>query len=98
MKIAFKPMETTIPNLYDQIAIEMKLPVTDDVRYDCTKVNVSKDIMDAIFSYYKKHGLDEGSLSMTWVCYGPKAVDELGESTVELEEGWYTRNDSTGDD
>lgn len=80
---------TTIGNFYDQIAIAQKLPITYDVRYDCRKVNVAKNIQENIFDYYKKLGTSASDMGMLWICYGPKVNEDLKQDEVELEEGWY---------
>lgn len=93
MKTKVVQKHTTIPNLYDCIAIKMDLPIADDVRYDCTKICVANNIQEEIFDYYRRMGKDEMSIGMMWVCYGPKAIDSLEDDEVEVEEGWYMRDE-----
>ena len=88
-RIKVSGTKTSIGTLYDVIAVAMNLPVNDDARYDCSKVNVAKNIQENVFEYYKDSGMNEESVCMLWLCYGPKAVDYLADDEVELKEGWY---------
>ena len=78
----------TIPVLYDRIAIALGLS-TDKAHYDCTKIEVSQQIQDEVFSYYKKENIDPATIGMWWVCYGPKTNDSLQATQVLVQEGWY---------
>lgn len=93
MKTKVIQKHTTIPNLYDNIAMKLGLPLADDVRYDCTKICVANNIQEEIFAYYEKMGKSKQDIAMMWLCYGPKAIDELEDDEVEVEEGWYIRDE-----
>lgn len=74
----------SITNLYELVAINLGIDVNEKTRYDCTKICVSQDIRDKIFSKSE----DTIGLSMSWVIYGPKAIDNLPYRTVEVEDGF----------
>lgn len=78
----------TIPVLYDRIAQSLGLP-TDKAHYDCTKIEVSCEIQDQVFSYYKKEKIPPEMISMWWLNYGPKINDSLQATQVLVQEGWY---------
>ena len=74
----------SITSLYDLVAKTMGITVIDNTRYACTKICVSQDIQDKIFdSYWEKI-----AISMAWLNYGPKAIEDLPYRTVEIEDGF----------
>lgn len=84
----------TISTLYDRIAESLGLS-TKDVKYACSKVCVSHKIMEEVYSYYiTEQKADKDSVNMWWVCYGPKAVDYLKDRTVQVEDGWITKENN----
>ncbi len=77
-----------LDELYDNIAEKFGYQ-SRDLHYDCTKISVTKPVLDQVFSYYKeRRGADEGSIAMMWVCLGPKA-DLPGDGwEARIEEGF----------
>lgn len=76
-----------ITELYDRVAKQLGFNPTVS-RYNCTKITVAKNIADNIFDYYKDQGVEESSVGMTWVIYGPKAVETLDHNEIEIEDGF----------
>ena len=51
--------------------------------------------MEEVYSYYiTEQKADKDSVNMWWVCYGPKAVDYLKDRTVQVEDGWITKENN----
>lgn len=87
-KIVIKDANCSIGELYNRIAVTLGLN-PDEIRYNCTKVLVSPIIQEEIFAYYENKGITSDSYAMSWVCFGPKAVDTLDGYEVIVEDGWY---------
>jgi hypothetical protein len=73
-----------IVDLYEMMADAIEGKSFD--HYDCTKIEVGKEIFNRIEDYYIERGMDRASFGMMWVCYGPKASLEGYE--VQVEPGW----------
>ena len=89
-KVIINTPVTSITGLYDAVAMAMgKNP--DNCRYDCTKIRCAMNFFDEIEEAYKATGSSDyiSAFGMHWVCYGPKAVEELKSGEVEVEEGFF---------
>lgn len=81
----------SITALYDRIAMALGLPHGDNVHYNCTKIEVSVHLQDEVFAYYKEvQKAEADSIAMWWVCFGPKATENLEENEVRVQDGWYS--------
>lgn len=80
----------SITNLYDMVAVLLGQD-SEKCHYDCTKLEVSTDIVDAIEATYRD-GADNDDWKMTfgmhWCCFGPKVNEELPKNTVEVYDGF----------
>ena len=86
IKIESKP--TGIVNLYDIVAKQLGHDRTK-CHYDCTKIEVSEDIAQAIEDAYNDGTSDwKMTFGMHWCCFGPKENKELPDSTVRIEPGF----------
>lgn len=84
----------SIMELYNRIALAASVMPKDVKTYDCKKVCVSPKIQEEVFTYYKEEEkIEQMSISMWWVCYGPKATEDLTNHEVKVEDGWYTLED-----
>lgn len=76
-----------IQTFYDLIAKRLGHdPKT--VRYNCTKINVSKLVQDQIFAFYEDEGWSQEAISQAWVCYGPKTSLKDDECIAEVIPGF----------
>jgi hypothetical protein len=76
--------------LYDNIARACKKNPNDPaLRYDCTKIRVSRSIQDAIFDHMRENGANETEIGSAWVRYGPKADEELPDGTAIVEPKFF---------
>lgn len=88
--IVIDVVEESITELYDRVAVAMGKEVSDDLNYDCKKIEVSKDIADAIERRYS----DTMSFSMAWLCFGPKVNEDLKNGEVLVDEGFFILPDA----
>lgn len=91
----------SIVKLYEAVAKELgeKNWNAENIRFDCTKINVAKNIYNAMESSaveefgYKHRAEDiQTEFAMLWCMSGPKAIDGLGTNEVEVEEGFICFN------
>jgi hypothetical protein len=89
-EVIIDKMPTGITHLYDMVAEKLGHDPSK-CQYDCTKIEVAKNLADAIEECYNPHdGTNDWPLtfSMHWCCFGPKENDELLNSTVVVEDGF----------
>ena len=79
---------THISSFYDNVARTLGFD-KDAVRYDCTKIDVSRNIQNNIFSAWEKMGASDLEIGMVWCNSGPKTDDKLAEDTVRLFHGFF---------
>lgn len=87
-----------ITALYEIVASQMgETWNADNIRFDCTKINVAKNIYrvmeEAAVEKFRGRHSEEGvrnEFAMTWCFAGPKAIDRLADNEVEVEEGFVT--------
>lgn len=84
LKITIGAVEESITNLYDRVA-EFLGRNSDDLRYDCRKIEVSSDISEAIEKFYG----NTLEFSMSWLCFGPKLNDTLNNGEVIVHGGFF---------
>ena len=77
---------TSIVGLYNAIAKKLDIPNANS--YDCKKVRVGQDVMDACQKYHIDNGDDNVHFAMLWLNYGPKA--SLQGYAIEVDRGWYS--------
>ena len=87
--IVLNVVEELITEFYDRVAIAMGIEITHDLHYDCRKIEVSKDIADAIESTYS----DRLSFSTAWLCYGPKVNEDLKDGELLIHDGFFVRDE-----
>lgn len=77
----------TIIQMYQEVAKVAGHKVTQQTKFDCTKIMVSTHIQDNIFEYYKSIGMRDDEIAMAWCIFGPKADEGLGACEVAFTEG-----------
>lgn len=91
----------SIVSLYEIIAQTLgeKNWNAENIQFDCTKINVAKNIYNAMESSaveqfgYKHRAEDiQTEFAMLWCMSGPKAIDGLATNEVEVEEGFISFN------
>lgn len=98
MKLTLKPFYysgISITTFYENVAFKanIKLPEDDKYSFDCTKINVGKNIQEALFAYMRKAGFDTQDISMAWCIYGPKVDENLSDDEVEFSDGFVIMGD-----
>jgi len=88
VKLGMEESFCGIPDLYTKLAeLECEV-VPEDIRYDCTKIEVAKNVADNMFAYMESRGIDKASQGMMWCIYGPKTNEALEDDTVVYEKGF----------
>lgn len=93
MKLKIPHKNYGIVELYDTVAALMEKEAKD-LNYDCTKINVAKNIQDGFFVHYKESNphASEGDFNMQMgmllLNYGPKVDETLVDDEVEVFEGF----------
>ena len=96
MKLTLEPGSyegISITQFYEFVAVKANLKLEGDYTFDCRKINVSKDIQDALFKYMEENGYSQETICMMWCVYGPKAFEEFPDNTVELLDGFVNVGD-----
>ena len=87
----------SIVSLYEVIAQTLgeKNWNAENIQFDCTKINVAKNIYDTMVATaveQLRHKASEDTIrtefAMMWCMSGPKAVDGLSKNEVEIFEGF----------
>lgn len=87
LEVKIEPMD--LADFYDEVARKLGYTNTDNLKFDCSKIDVSEKIQDAIMSYYRdiKHaGIEE--IAMIWLNWGPKAHEDWYDWKVQVEDGF----------
>lgn len=96
MKLTLEPKEyegISITEFYEYVARKANLTVEGDYTFDCRKINVSKDIQEALFKTMEVNGNSQETICMIWCVYGPKAYEEFPNNTVEVLDGFVDVGD-----
>lgn len=95
MKITLPKANYSLPDFYDAVAREMGYNATDNLHYDCTKVNVSREMQDSFYDYYTalaRENLPEReirtNITMLLLMSGPKVDDSFKGNEVEVFDGF----------
>ena len=96
MNVRIKPEDSmnivSIVKFYDNVAETLGLD-KDTLRYDCTKIDVARNIQENIFSGWEKLGAGNLEIGMTWCNSGPKTEDKLPQDTISIGHGFF-RNEN----
>ena len=87
-----------LTEFYDTVAREMGYANTNELYYDCRKINIAENIQDGFYEYYTKHAretdpyLSDNDIkvgtTMLLVMSGPKVDDSLKANEVEIFKGF----------
>lgn len=96
--VTLKDLENGIPKAYENIARKAGYEITDDTRFDCRRIEVSKEIDDYFWKLYKDKAFEEKpnaneddvemSIAMLMLNYGAKRNEELKPWTAKIEDGF----------
>ena len=99
VKMGMEQTYCGIGELYDRIAMVLGYEDVSNLRYDCTKIDVATNIYDNIMAYYDyEKDVPDYERAMIWCCYGPKAIKELSDDTVRIEDGFITVKNEVNED
>ena len=85
-----------IVELYDAVATEMGYVNTNELEYDCRKINIASNIQDGIYEEYlalgKAQNIHESDIrtgiTMLLAVSGPKVNENLANDEVEVLDGF----------
>lgn len=82
--------ECGLEDFYENAARKLGKKITENTRYDCRKICVTKPVQDYIWRYYGECGYSDEKIAAHFLQYGPKA--NLGGNTLEftVEDGFVT--------
>lgn len=91
-----KPLSLT--EFYDFVALELCYNNQEDLKYDCTKVNIAENIQDEFYDYYTKLAREtdpvlsendiKTGITILLAMLGPKVDSDLKANEVEIFEGF----------
>ena len=98
MKLKLEPQYysgVSIITFYENVAFkaDIKLLTSTKYSFDCTKINVGKNIQEALFEYMRKAGYDKQDIGRAWCIYGPKVDENLGDDEVEFSDDFIKIGD-----
>lgn len=75
---------------YENAAKIIGVDITNDTRYDCRKICVTKPVQNYIWEHYSEEGYSDEKIAALLLQYGPKA--NLSGETLEftVEDGFVT--------
>lgn len=78
--------------LYDLAAIGLRgKRANKNENYDCKKIEVSRDIADALIELLQREGHNPHQAALAILVYGPKLNENLPEQTVRVEPGFIQK-------
>lgn len=76
-------------DLYEKVAKLSGYKVTEKTRFDCTKIDVSENVMKKVYDYYQKEkGATMYDCNMAWCMSGPKCDAALSDDLAVIREGF----------
>ena len=92
-----------LSEFYDKVAREIGYISVDNLVYDCRHINISNDIQDNFFAYYKEIAREKDphisdneintGTCMLLAMAGPKVDAELKENTIEVFDGFISQRE-----
>lgn len=80
----------SLQEVFQFIAEQANLEVTESTKFDCREILVSSEIESIVFDYYKYLGYSYSTIIDIWLCYGPKTDKTLERDKVLISEYFLT--------
>ena len=91
IKLGMEQSYCNIKQLYDKVAQALGYEDTENLHYDCAYINVAPNIADNVLAYMKEEEKFEAmERGMLWVCFGPKADENLKDDVIMVDDGFIT--------
>lgn len=91
IKLGMEQSYCSIKQLYDVVAQALGYEDTENLHYDCRSINVAPNIADNVFAHMtEEEGIDAMERGMLWVCFGPKADENLKDDEVMVDDDFIT--------
>ena len=101
MKLRVRETKCGLSDFYDKVAKEIGYISTDNLKYDCRHINVSKEIQDEFFAYYKEQAkkidpnMNDNDINtgtaILLIMSGPKVDSNLKGNEVEVFNGFIVK-------
>lgn len=85
MKVKVPEKDYGLVEFYDAVATEMGYVDTSELNYNCTRVNVAKNIQDG---FYRNYNAESEIITMLLAINGPKVDEDLEPNEVEVFDGF----------
>ena len=102
LEIKLSDLKDGMAKAYERFALRAGLYVCEQTMFDCTKIEVSKEIDDYFWKYYREQGKENNpnlsdeeiktSIAMLMLQHGAKRNDELPPWHIKLEDGYTFMN------
>ncbi len=103
IEVKLDDLKEGMAKAYENFAKRAGFKVTEETRFDCRYIEVSKEIDEYFWKYYKEQAYEENpnadekevrmTIAMLMLQYGAKRNEELKPWTIKIEEG-YVINDN----
>lgn len=103
MKLLISETKCSLTEFYDKAAREIGFISVDNLVYDCRHINISKEIQDNFFEYYKELAKEKDpyisdndiqiSTTMLLAMAGPKVDVNLKENEIEVFDDFITQRE-----
>lgn len=79
----------SMEKLFDNFAVAMGYDDVSPLRYDCTRILVSKAVQNEFIAAAKETGAPDYGIGMSWCFGGPKAtIEDTERFIIEPQEGF----------
>lgn len=102
IKATIEDLKEGMAKAYEKFALKAGYAIYEKTTFDCRYVEVSKEIDDYFWKYYKEQAFKENpnadeqevrmTIAMLMLQYGAKRNEELEPWTVKIEEGFVKEN------
>lgn len=79
---------------YENVARKVLVEITDETRFDCRKILVTRSVQETLWSYYRDEiGLTDEQIATMLLAFGPKAnleEHDVPEYRAEIEDGFIS--------
>lgn len=72
-RLSKEECECGLEGFYENAARKLGIKITENTRYDCRKICVTKPVQDYIWKHYVERGYSDAEIAAFMLQYGPKA-------------------------
>lgn len=94
LEVTFDDYKDGIEKFYENVMKRFGTKLAPNDKYDCTKIDISKNIQDYWFDYYEGQGASSCDVAMMLLMMGPKVDESLSDNKVFLYPGFIVRGEN----